>query len=288
MTETRAIAPIIIKKKKIVASGGHHGGAWKVAYADFVTAMMAFFMLMWLLNATTESQRKGIADYFSPTIPINRISGGGDGMFGGDSVFAEDVLPQNGTGGENSTPAAERQAKGTTGVDTTDLSLPDTSEVQQMLDLEKKLMANSGESNVADELLQHILTRVTDEGLIVEIFDLPGEPLFEQAGTEPSEMLRQLTAMIAGIFAITANQVSVNGFTQSYPIVLRQDPGWDRSTAQAHQVRKLLETGGLMKSRVEKVVGWADRQPADANPMAVRNNRLEIILLRNDKAAVGK
>ena len=72
-------APVIIKRKKIIKGGGHHGGAWKVAYADFVTAMMAFFMLMWLLNATTEKQRKGLADYFNPTIPINRISGGGEG-----------------------------------------------------------------------------------------------------------------------------------------------------------------------------------------------------------------
>ena len=67
--------PTIIKRKKVVKADGHHGGAWKVAYADFVTAMMAFFLLMWLLNATTEEQRKGISDYFSPTIPISRISG---------------------------------------------------------------------------------------------------------------------------------------------------------------------------------------------------------------------
>ena len=71
-------APVIIKRKKVFQGGGHHGGAWKVAYADFVTAMMAFFLLMWLLNATTEKQRKGISDYFNPTIPVNRISGGGD------------------------------------------------------------------------------------------------------------------------------------------------------------------------------------------------------------------
>lgn len=72
-------APIIIKRKKVVGGGGHHGGAWKVAYADFVTAMMAFFMLMWLLNATTEKQRKGIADYFTPTVAINRVSGAATG-----------------------------------------------------------------------------------------------------------------------------------------------------------------------------------------------------------------
>ncbi|HHD78961.1 MAG TPA: chemotaxis protein MotB, partial [Epsilonproteobacteria bacterium] len=92
-------APIIIKKVKKVSGGGHHGGAWKVAYADFVTAMMACFMLMWLLNATTEKQRKGIADYCSPTIPIMRASGGGDGAFGGDSVFTSETLAHSGTGG---------------------------------------------------------------------------------------------------------------------------------------------------------------------------------------------
>ena len=105
-------APVIIKRKKVIAGGGHHGGAWKVAYADFVTAMMAFFLLMWLLNATTEKQRKGIADYFNPTIPVNRVSGGGDGAFGGDSVFSEDVLAQSGTGGSRTVPTAERQALG--------------------------------------------------------------------------------------------------------------------------------------------------------------------------------
>ena len=103
-------APIIIKRKKVVGGDGHHGGAWKVAYADFVTAMMAFFMLMWLLNATTEKQRKGIADYFSPTIPLSRVSGGGDGSFGGNSVFSEDQIAQNGTGASGLKPTAEKQA----------------------------------------------------------------------------------------------------------------------------------------------------------------------------------
>ena len=106
------VAPIIIKKKKVVKGGGRHGGAWKVAYADFVTAMMAFFMLMWLLNATTEKQRKGLADYFAPTIPINRVSGGGDGAFGGDSVFSEQTMPQNGTGATSRNPMEQKQARG--------------------------------------------------------------------------------------------------------------------------------------------------------------------------------
>src|SRR6056297_3628283 len=112
MAGTRNVAPVIIKRKKVVAGGGHHGGAWKVAYADFVTAMMAFFLLMWLLNATTENQRKGLADYFSPTIPVNRISGGGDGSFGGDSVFSENTLARNGIGATNRRATESREARG--------------------------------------------------------------------------------------------------------------------------------------------------------------------------------
>jgi len=102
----------IIKRKKVIADAGHHGGAWKVAYADFVTAMMAFFLLMWLLNATTEKQRKGIAEYFSPTVPIARISGGGEGSLGGDSVFSENTLPKMGTGASSVYPTESRMARG--------------------------------------------------------------------------------------------------------------------------------------------------------------------------------
>ncbi|MEQ1930871.1 MAG: flagellar motor protein MotB [Parvularculaceae bacterium] len=91
--------PIIIKKRRGKKGGeAHHGGAWKVAYADFVTAMMAFFLLMWLLNATTEEQRKGLADYFNPSIPISRISGGGADALNGSSVFSDDDLARDGAG----------------------------------------------------------------------------------------------------------------------------------------------------------------------------------------------
>jgi chemotaxis protein MotB len=89
MAATTDLRPIIRRKKKVIAGGAHHGGAWKVAYADFVTAMMAFFLLMWLLNATSEKQRKGLADYFNPTLPISRTSAGGVGMLAGEDMFAE-------------------------------------------------------------------------------------------------------------------------------------------------------------------------------------------------------
>lgn len=288
MDDLRAIAPVIIKKKKVVAADGHHGGAWKMAYADFVTAMMAFFMLMWLLNATTEKQRKGIADYFNPTIPVNRISGGGEGVFGGQSVFSEEALPQNGTGGSDKAPSTERQAHGNTGVEITDTVQEQVDETEKLEALKGQLDGNSGESSVADELLEHIHTRVTEEGLIIEIFDLPGEPLFADELLDPTRILRDLTAMIARVVGDTTNQIAVNGFTRSYPLVLRTDPGWDLSVGQAQIVRKLLEKDGLAGARMQRIAGWADRKPVENNPMSVRNNRLEIILLRYDKAATGK
>lgn len=284
MSDANALRPIIIKRKKIVVAGGHHGGAWKVAYADFVTAMMAFFMLMWLLNATTESQRKGIADYFNPTIPVNRISGGGEGMFGGSSVFSEEKLPQDGVGGTKEKTTAERQARGDSGVDTSQAE----SEMADMKALEDLIAGGGGESSVADEMLEHIHTRVTDEGLIVEIFDLPDAPLFSTKNNKPMPVLLDLTSMIARVFKPIKNQIAINGYTRSYSIVLISNPGWDHSTERAHLIRKMLETGGLDQNRMQRVAGWSDRKPASQNRMSSRNNRLEIILLRSDKAVTGK
>ena len=275
-------APVIIKRKKVVGGGGHHGGAWKVAYADFVTAMMAFFMLMWLLNATTEKQRKGIADYFSPTIPLSRISGGGDGSFGGDSVFSEDQIAQNGTGASSLKPSTERQAMGQTGTDSSDSSADAAAFAEEVRKIEEALMGIGGESMVSEQAARHIVTRVTDEGLIVELFDLDDAPLFQGDTDRPSPILEDLTAMIAKVFGLVGNGVAVNGHIRALPEVLRENPSWDLSTARAMRLRAMLEGDGLAAARVQRVTGYADRKPALRNPMAPRNNRVEVILLRSD------
>ncbi len=271
-------APVIIKRKKIIAGGGHHGGAWKVAYADFVTAMMAFFLLMWLLNATTEKQRKGIADYFSPTIPINRISGGGEGSFGGDSVFSEETLAQNGTGASLKKPTESNAARGSSGVDPAQEAAG--LEEAQFSAIEDALTGKSGESMVSDGALRHIVTKVTDEGLIVELFDLPGEPLFRGDSNEPMPVLEELVSMVGEVFALVDNSVAVNGFTTSRPVVLRNNPVWDLSSSRADRLRRMLAGTGLAPDRVQRVSGFADRVPVARNPMAERNNRVELILLR--------
>ncbi len=278
MSGSTNVAPVIIKRKKVVSGGGHHGGAWKVAYADFVTAMMAFFMMMWLLNATTEKQRKGIADYFSPTIPINRISGGGDGAFGGDSMMSERVLPQNGTGASSLRPTDARQSRGSTGVDESLASRSD--QEADFSAVEEALRGRSGESLVSPDALKHIITRVTDEGLIIEVFARDGAPLFEEGTDRPVPVLREVARLIARVSAQVRNDVAVAGHIRAHPVVLRHNPVWDLSAARAGAMRQLLESGGLRSDRMRRVTGHADRAPAVGDPMSNRNNRLEVILLR--------
>lgn len=274
MTASGNSAPVVIKRKKIIAGGGHHGGAWKVAYADFVTAMMAFFMLMWLLNATTEKQRKGLADYFSPTIPVNRISGGGDGAFGGDSVMTDQTMAQNGTGVPSGITVQQNRLDNAAAQDQA------AHDDVTLAAMEEKLRALSGESMVSDHVLRHIATRLTDEGLVIELFDTPDAPLFGRDSAAPEPILSDLAKVLAEVLALAENQIAVNGHVRAYPAPLRQNPTWDLSTARALAVRTTLENAGLASLRLQRVTGFADRKPATADPAAARNNRIEVILLR--------
>jgi chemotaxis protein MotB len=271
--------PIIVKRRKVINEAGHHGGAWKVAYADFVTAMMAFFMLMWLLNATTEDQRKGIADYFNPTVPIFRVSGGGDGATRGESILAEQDKAESGQRGEpdpeRDPQAALRQAG--TGASPFWQEVNGADALEQV---EELLEATGGESAAADRLLRHIRTRVTDEGLIVELFDLPDSPLFAADTATPEPILDELAAMLAEVFAIVSNDLAIAGHTAARPVVLAENPVWRLSSARAEAMRVLMAASGFPPARLASVAGHADRQPADPDPMAARNNRLELTLLR--------
>ncbi|NNE53906.1 MAG: chemotaxis protein MotB [Sulfitobacter sp.] len=266
-------APVIIKRKKVVGGGGHHGGAWKVAYADFVTAMMAFFMLMWLLNATTEQQRKGIADYFSPTIPVNRISGGGNGSFGGDSIFSEQVMARVGTGSTSERPTEEAQSRGALGREADE-------EGAGLKALEELLLGLGGESNVMENEMRHIVTRITDEGLVIELFELDGIALFEPRTAIPTQLMEDLVSIVAQTAKAMTNRIAVGAHVSASPVVIAESPVWSRSAARADATRRLLSDKGIEPERISRVTGHADRDPVLRDPMAQRNNRVEIVLLR--------
>lgn len=255
---------IVIKRKKVVA-GGHHGGAWKVAYADFVTAMMAFFLLMWLLSVTDEETRLGLADYFSPTIPIHSTRGGGDGPFEGSSMFSQDVLATDETGQEG---------------DPDRLEVPGAPD-QTLWEIEQELMGGSGDAVEADPLLQHIATRVTDEGLIIDIFDIEGSPLFAPGTTDANDIVRRLLRMIGRVLSRTTNPVAVTGHLAEGDAVDASGPDpWRLSGDRAQLSRALLVAAGVADRRVARVTGKADRAPVAEDAPASRNRRIEITLLR--------
>ena len=264
-------APIIIKRKKVVSGGGHHGGAWKVAYADFVTAMMAFFLLMWLLNATTEKQRKGLADHFSPTIPVNRSSGGGDGALGGDSIFTDETLAQNGVGASGSQDALP--------------ALPSerAAETEALRDLAGTLIGETGEGILSETQLRHVLVRLSDEGLVIDVFSREDALLFEPRTDAPTPLLDSILDAVAEVFGLATNGVAISGHSSASPVVLARNTVWDRSLSRARHAQTRLEAR-LAPSRILRVAGHADRRPAAPNPMSVRNDRIELILLRGTGA----
>lgn len=262
--------PLIIKRKKVVKGGGHHGGAWKVAYADFVTAMMAFFLLMWLLNATTEEQRKGLADYFNPTIPISRISGGGSDGLNGSSIFTEETLARMGTGAS--------QERSVESMATAQQSDADQKQIEENL---KSLKESLGEEGKA--LSEHILIKMSPEGLVLELVDSESTPLFPVGRSEPSELLVELLNHVSGSFSSFSNDIKIVGHTdnRSYRNNAVYD-NWNLSADRANTARRLLMRTGISPARIREVSGKADTDPLiKENPSAAQNRRISITILTN-------
>lgn len=262
--------PTIIKRKKVYKSDGHHGGAWKVAYADFVTAMMAFFLLMWLLNATTEEQRKGIADYFSPTIPISRISGGGSDGLNGSSIFSETTYAKMGSGA-NRKDSVEYPANGET-----------PSEAEKQIAGELQEMKDSL-SEKSRQLSEHLLIKMSPEGIVLEITDSESTPLFSLGSSEPSATMRQLAAAVASSFSEFDNEIKIVGHTDSHRF---RDgaayDNWNLSADRANTARRLLMETGITSARISEVSGKADTDPLIAEtPQAAQNRRISITILTN-------
>ncbi len=273
---------IIIKKKKIIAAG-HHGGAWKVAYADFVTAMMAFFLLMWLLNATSEEQRQGIAAYFNPGIPIFAEDGGGAGMFGGETVYSEDTQTdvQSGTVGEQAEDVSGQD--GSTGTSSENPNGEGDVSDAQFAAVENMFRGNTGESWVEDPLLQHVSTRVTDEGLIIDLFDLPDSPLFEPGTNQPTPKMFALLAMVSRVLDTVTNEIAITGHVDAEPEVADAPDGFALTGGRALITNAIMVEHGIMPERFNRLTGASDRMSVGDGAPSYRNRRLEITLLRSDR-----
>ena len=141
-------------------------------------------------------------------------------------------------------------------------------------------MGRGGESTVMDNLLEHINTRITDEGLVIELFALEGAPLFDAGSDQPTSLMTDLTELVGSVIATAKNDVAIGGHVRSQPIVLARNPVWDISAQRGTRTRLMLEENGVDATRMMRVTGHADRETIHPNPMAERNDRVEIVLLR--------
>jgi len=272
------IRPVIVKKITVVAHGGHHGGAWKVAYADFVTAMMAFFLLMWLLGATTEKQRKALADYFAPTLATQKSdSAGGSGFFGGDSIVSVDKYPNRAGQTGTRTMTIPRDAKG----GPKEASGPGGEKKQfdkLKSSLAEKLKANGNLRRFA----RNIRFTETTEGLRIDMVDEADFTMFitgtDQLTPDAAKLLQQVAAAVRE----APNGLVIRGHTDAMPYSKGAGMNnWQLSAARAEVTRLYLMRAAVDPARINRIEGVADREPyIPDNKFDPRNRRMSITLAR--------
>ena len=281
--------PIILKKVKKVVHG-HHGGAWKIAYADFVTAMMAFFLLMWLISMTTPEQKQGLADYFAPS-NVSRSTSGAGGIMGG-TAFDETGARMPGTKPQVvmtiSTPAqpkspelAEKEAK--RAAEMNELMRQKSARDAKNFDSAAESIRQAMRDNPdLAELSRNVIIDETPEGLRIQIVDQDGRSMFPSGHAEPYERTRHLIEEVAKILVRLPNRVSISGHTDANPVTGR--PGysnWELTADRANATRRILENAGLSNDRIYQVVGKADSEPLfPEDPYMAANRRLSVVLLR--------
>ena len=286
--------PIIIKKIIADGHGGAHGGAWKIALADMMTAMMAFFLLMWLLGATNADQRKSIAEYFQPTnAPKVDKSGGSNGFFGGMSIIDPKGLPATLT----QTGILQLSAPGTDEKEVTseDKALPQGLNEEER----KKIAAEQDEKNFrklqdllekkigADKATVDLLSVVKfvkeKEGLRIEILDNAGFSMFGSGTNELSLQARALIQKIGESIKNVGNDIAIRGHTDSVQFKNSNGNNWALSAARADMTRQLLTSIGVEGQRFSRIEGVADSQPVNpSNPADPKNRRISITLLYRD------
>lgn len=283
MAESDDQRPIIIKKIKKSGGGGHHGGAWKVAYADFVTAMMAFFLLMWLLAVSDSTEKKGLAEYFSTSM-ISFASGSNDAILGGETYAVDgprldQVQPvgidMNKPGVGQDKPADEL----------TDDELRDeiaARDEEAFEEVETTIRQAMEDIPELKKLKDHLIMDQTSEGLRIQIVDQQKQSMFKLGSSELMERTDTLLRLVARVVQDLPNKLSVRGHTDSTPFGPGADyTNWELSADRANASRRVLGDAGINKKRIANVIGKADKDPLIADdPASAINRRISIILLR--------
>ncbi len=283
--------PIIIKKIKKGAHG-HHGGAWKVAYADFVTAMMAFFLLMWLINTTSPEQKRGVADYFAPASVSETTSGAG-GILGGTALGKEgsksagssDVIEELAPSSRN--PNDGDAKEGGKAQSASEMAAEAAAEAEQKReDAAFASAAQSLRQALQDmpelaELSKNIIIDETPEGLRIQLVDQEGRSMFNQGAVQPNERAKLLLRAISKIVNQLPNRISLYGHTSASSNGARPETDWQLSAGRADASRKVLQGAGVDADRVYQVSGKATSEPLyPDDPTLPGNRRIAIVLLR--------
>ncbi|MFN3590730.1 MAG: flagellar motor protein MotB [Thermaurantiacus sp.] len=269
---------VIVRKLRAKSHAAHHGGAWKVAYADFVTAMMAFFLMLWLLGATDDEQRKGIADYFAPSILASDKSGGSNGLLAGRSIEQPDgVAPHAQRAGMQ--PTAPFQAA-------TGGRAPRSSDDGQLRKIESEIRSRMERDPGLKDLATMVRFVHTPEGLRIELIDSQDYSMFGSGNASMDPRARQVLSIVADAIRDVPNRLAVRGHTDSVPFSREDSLGpsnnWTLSAARAEATRQALARAGIPESRFSRLEGVADTEPFVAdNPNDPRNRRMSVTLLRS-------
>jgi chemotaxis protein MotB len=265
--------PIIIKKIKKNAHA-HHGGAWKLAYADFVTAMMAFFLLMWLLGSTDETTRKGIAEFFADPYRVS--------MSGGKSASERTSMIEG--GGSDMISSDEGQVKNATTIAEEEIEKKAAEiEKSKLEDLKEKIQTKLDQTPELNEFKDQIKLEITPEGLRILLVDDQNRPMFQLASAQTAQHVRVILRALAPVINELPNKVSLNGHTDGRPFPANQKgyTNWELSSDRANAARYELVEGGLSESKVLRVIGMSSSVPysTSTDPTDPINRRISILVM---------
>lgn len=274
---TEEVRPIIVKRIK-KHGGGHHGGAWKIAYADFVTAMMAFFLLMWLLGSTAKGNLQGIAEYFQT--PLKVAMSGGDGSGDSSSVIKGGGKDLSMREGQNRKGDIESPKK-TYSLQAAEAAL--AKEESERLQKLKGKIENLIESNPAlKQYKKQLLLDITTEGLRIQMVDEQNRPMFALARAELQPYTREILHEIGKALNEVSNKISLSGHTDATPYGLGEKgySNWELSADRANASRRELIYGGMDEAKVMRVVGLSSSVLFDKDdPLNPINRRISIIVM---------
>jgi chemotaxis protein MotB len=256
--------PIVIKRV-VAGGGGHHGGGWKIAYADFMTAMMAFFLVMWLLSISTPKQREGIAEHFR--MPLRVALAGGE-----KSSLSSSVIPGGG----------DDPMKKDGEVNQAESPSEDELDADRLATMKKRLDAIIENSPAFKQFRSQILIDITTEGLRLQIVDSANRPMFDLASARVVPHMRAILRELAPALNDLPNKITLSGHTDAivYTNGDKSYGNWELSADRANASRRELVTGGMQEDKVLRVVGLADSMHLDkAQPRNPINRRISIIVL---------